>query len=685
MAANESRLRERREPLRLSSRPAQSAGNVVLNLRAYALAALAAKIVDGSTAPDEAPELRILFELFDDVSSRGNWADSFFAYLQKPDSADAALVDCGVALGLDAIEVLAISLTAAVENDLMIGRVLARLQAPVGGSRPTLGLLNSAFEHISLNGSNAIDVLSTGIAIQSGWLTLMNDLAPLPERTVGVPLHLCQAMNGHDGTLPGTHIGADHAVPLPPSLIDLAEKHAQALQSSSQRILVLRTGFNEEGRAIADLIALTLGYRALFIETEKWNGLGPWLLMRGLLPVFCFELGPGERKVLPSIPAYTGPVLALCGPDGSVEGAGCTALNWNLPVPPVSEREGLWQIAIGDQNLAARLARDHRHGSGRIAQLGRLAHHHGRLRGREAPGLEDVVAASWSGEGVGLEALAQPLRDTIPDEALVMTTTLSLELRTFLLRCRSRDGLAEGLGASASARYHPGVRALFVGPSGTGKTMAAGWLATKLGLPLYRVDLASIISKYIGETEKNLAHLLARAERAEVVLLFDEADSLFGKRTDVKEANDRFANAQTNYLLQRIESFDGITILTSNSRSRFDEAFTRRLDMIVDFPFPGPEERRALWQSHLGTNHSLDQRSLNQLAAAADLSGGHIRNVVLTAAVLAHEEGRRINYEDVIAGLVSEYRKLGRQMPVDLSRGADYRTEQSWYESSAAI
>src|SRR5262249_57421353 len=115
-------------------------------------------------------------------------------------------------------------------------------------------------------------------------------------------------------------------------------------------------------------------------------------------------------------------------------------------------------------------------------------------------------------------------------------------------------------------------------------------------VPLYRVDLASVTSKYIGETEKNLAQLLARAEQAEVVLLFDEADSLFGKRTDVNEANDRFANAQTNYLLQRIESFDGITLLTSNSRGRFDTAFSRRLDLVIEFPLPGPEERRALWQ-----------------------------------------------------------------------------------------
>jgi SpoVK/Ycf46/Vps4 family AAA+-type ATPase len=160
--------------------------------------------------------------------------------------------------------------------------------------------------------------------------------------------------------------------------------------------------------------------------------------------------------------------------------------------------------------------------------------------------------------------------------------------------------------------------------------------------------------------------LLARAEQAEVVLLFDEADSLFGKRTDVKESNDRFANAQTNYLLQRIETFDGITLLTSNSRSRFDPAFSRRLDIIIEFPLPGPEERRSLWQSHLGTHHGLAQKELNQLAATTDLGGGHIRNVVLTAAVLAQSEERPIEFQDILQGLGGEYRKLGRQMPVEL-------------------
>src|SRR5687767_7241240 len=191
--------------------------------------------------------------------------------------------------------------------------------------------------------------------------------------------------------------------------------------------------------------------------------------------------------------------------------------------------------------------------------------------------------------------------DPVPHDALVMPPTLRRDLDLFLQRCRAREGLVSGLGAAALTRYHPGVRALFVGPSGTGKTLAAGWLATRLGMPLYRVDLASVTSKYIGETEKNLAQLLARAEHAEVMLLFDEADSLFGKRTDVKDSNDRFANAQTNYLLQRIENYDGIVLLTSNSQARFDDAFARRLDFVVDFPPPRPEERRALWQSHLGS------------------------------------------------------------------------------------
>jgi hypothetical protein len=443
--------------------------------------------------------------------------------------------------------------------------------------------------------------------------------------------------------------------------------------------LVLRTGSPVEGRSVAHLIAGALGLRASFIETDKVAGFGPWLRLRHLLPVFCHELSPGERKRLPPLPGYSGPVLAVCGPDGSIEMPYASPANWVLPTPAPADRRQLWLAALRNGHdateeqdapvraLAGELAINHRHGTGRIAHLGRLARHEAALVNRAVVDRSDVLAAAWTGEGGGLDALAEPLRATVPDEALVATAAVRQQLDALMLRCRVREDLADGLGASARTRYRPGVRALFTGQSGTGKTLAAGWMATRLGLPLYRVDLASVTSKYIGETEKNLSQLLARAEHAEVILLFDEADSLFGKRTDIADANDRFANAQTNYLLQRIENYDGIVLLTSNSQARFDEAFARRLDFVVDFPSPGPDERRALWQSHLGPQTAITAFELNRLAVHADLNGGQTRNVVLAAAVHARRAGRPIVFADLLSGVEAELRKAGHQMPITLA------------------
>ncbi|WP_437310857.1 ATP-binding protein [Sorangium sp. So ce388] len=633
------------------------------SLLTHALARLAAAAVgDALHAPT--PELAFLVE-----RARGVGAPdpaSLAAYIREPARADAALVALARATDLGALDLLTVALTAAVEDDPMIGRILAHLQAPLGGSRPTMGLLAAAFADLAPGGAGALALLSTSPAVRAGLLVVHGE-GPAPERTVSVPLATCLALRSHDGAWPGARIddGADD-VPLPPSIVAEARRHAAGLAAGRGRALVLRTGSAAEGRAAAAAVAAAMGLRAVLLETDKTHGLGPWLWLRGLLPVHCVDLAPGERRLLPAIPLYDGPVLALTGPDGAVATASGTALSWSIPVPPRDERRALWERAIGDVELAASLAQHHRHGSGRIAHLGRLAQHRSAIDGRARPAEADVVAASWIGEGAGLDGLAQPLPAAIADEALVVSPELRADLEALLLRCRARDALAEGLGPSATARYAPGVRALFVGPSGTGKTLAAGWLAARLGLPLYRVDLAGVTSKYIGETEKNLAQLLARAEHAEVVLLFDEADSLFGKRTDIKESNDRFANAQTNYLLQRIESFDGIALLTSNSSCRFDSAFIRRLDVILEFPPPGPDERRALWASHLGGAHALSQRQLNRLAAVADLGGGYIRNAVLAAAVLARSAARPIEYEDVLAGLTAEYKKLGKQLPAEL-------------------
>jgi hypothetical protein len=588
--------------------------------------------------------------------------------LRSPAPGDEPLFLLARELHLSSLELLTVALAAAVEDDLLIGRLLAHVQAPVGGSRPTLGLIAQAFPPLVEDRTPLLAALLSGPAMRCGLLTLTDESAPVPERAVAVPAATCLALQGRDGHWPGTVIDVPdpQRVPLGRSAWDEARRQAVALRAASQRALVVRSGSPAEGRAVAAATAEALNRRPVFVETDKLACMGPWLTLRGLLPVLCLDLSPGERRRLPELPGYDGPVLAVCGPDGSVETAVGATANWVLSVPPRDERCLLWHAATGDASLADALGTQFRHGAGRIAHLGRLARHHAALAGRERPAREDVLDAGWSGEAGGLDSLVQALRAPVPDEALVTPPALRRDLEALLLRCRLRDDLVAGLGASAQTRYRPGMRALFTGPSGTGKTLAAGWIATRLSLPLYRVDLASVTSKYIGETEKNLSQLLARAEQAEVILLFDEADSLFGKRTDISDANDRFANAQTNYLLQRIETYDGIVLLTSNSQARFDPAFTRRLDFTIEFPHPGPEERRALWLSHLGPSSAVAPAELNQLAVLLDLGGGHIRNAVLAAAVVARDAGRHITFADIVAGVTSECRKLGRQLPLEL-------------------
>ncbi|QRN93112.1 ATP-binding protein [Archangium violaceum] len=642
-----------------------------LTLNHLALAALARQT---TAADDTHLETQVLRQARALVETRhSDWLAGARVLLEEPAPVDVPLVRLGRELGLTLLEQLAVALAAAVEEEQLVGRVLAYIQSPTGTSRPMLGLIASALAEAAPPGSIPLHALSNGAAFQSRLLSRLGTEAPLADQSFALPLPLYLALRGQDGAWPGTTLGLGPypEVPLPASVLEQVRRHADTLATQPRSALLLRGASPAETRTVAASLAAALGRRPLFIETDRLDALGPYLQLRSLLPVFCFDLGPGERKLVPLLPFYDGPVLLTCGPEGNLEWPAGSMLSWSLPMPRRDERRTLWETSLGDAALAEHLASAHRHRAGRIAHLSRMARRHAAVRGLSRPEERDLLDAAWSDEGGGLGSLAQALPERISDEALVAPPPIAAELEALLLRCRSRDGLAEGLGASATTRYRTGVTALLVGPSGTGKTLAAGWLATRLGMPLYRVDLASVTSKYIGETEKNLAQLFARAEHAEVMLLFDEADSLFGRRTDIRDSNDRFANAQTNYLLQRIESFDGVAILTSNSKGRFDPAFMRRLDAIIEFPMPGPEERRSLWLSHLGEGHQVAPKDLNRLAAMAELSGGHIRNAVLLAAVLARGEGRPIEYADLLRGFASEYRKLGRHVPTELRPGGN--------------
>jgi SpoVK/Ycf46/Vps4 family AAA+-type ATPase len=204
-----------------------------------------------------------------------------------------------------------------------------------------------------------------------------------------------------------------------------------------------------------------------------------------------------------------------------------------------------------------------------------------------------------------------------------------------------------------------GLCALFAGESGTGKTLAAEAIANESGLDLYRIDLATVVSKYIGETEKNLRRLFDAAEASGAVLLFDEADALFGKRSEVKDSHDRYANIEVAYLLQRIEAYRGLAVLTTNMKSALDRAFLRRIRFVVQFPFPDPPARAEIWRRQIPARAPVSGIDFSALARL-QLAGGNIRSIVLSAAFRAADQGRAIDQELLMDAARSEFAKLER-------------------------
>ena len=217
---------------------------------------------------------------------------------------------------------------------------------------------------------------------------------------------------------------------------------------------------------------------------------------------------------------------------------------------------------------------------------------------------------------------------------------------------------------------------LFVGPSGTGKTMAAEIIAGELGLDLYKIDLSGVVSKYIGETEKNLSTIFQEAEQSNAILFFDEADAIFGKRSEVKDAHDRYANIEVNYLLQKMEEYEGITILASNFPKNFDDAFTRRLRFIVGFPFPEEVYRHRMWKSMFPPDAPLGQDiDFDFLSRKLKITGGNIKNIALNAAFLAAANAGVIGMKHLIRSTRREFQKMGR-----LCVKADFEQYFDWVQ-----
>jgi hypothetical protein len=572
-----------------------------------------------------------------------------------------------------------------IEEDPRFGFVIECAQpVSAGQHRPTLGLLTAWWRE--KNGVGGVrDRIH--ILLDYGLIQVLNGDAPRLQWIFQSPAAIWDAIRG-DAQLHPTPSMRFRAADELPSIDDvvagdelLRSLHnvPSLIESGHARTVVVR-GPQHNGRGtIAASIAGALGRGVLELrggwraDDERWPLVCALATLAHAMVVIVLDLGLGETMELPPLRGFRGPVAVILGKHGALSGDLANgALTLSVPMPSAAERRALWHrtLAAHEPSDAALLADRFRMTSGNIATVAGLARAYAMLheRKRITPGDVRVAGRALHRE---IETLAVPMHISADGWHNLGASADTLEELTNLeSRCRHRERLHDHVGSTLSAQLNCGVRALFSGPSGTGKTMAARLLAATLQMDLYRLDLASVVNKYIGETEKSLNQLFSRAEELDVVLLLDEGDALLTNRTAVQSSNDRYANLETNFLLQRLESFEGILLVTTNAAGRIDSAFQRRMDVVVEFRMPDAHERWTIWQLHLPAEHDVDHRWLEEIAVRCVLTGGQIRNAVLHASLLALNEVHPVARAHLHHAIRREYRKSGAVCPLPHDPGA---------------
>jgi ATPase family associated with various cellular activities (AAA) len=529
--------------------------------------------------------------------------------------------------------------------------------------------------------------------LASGLIEVINREAPRAEWVLRVPSLLWDVLRGELNAQPAQwcRYHASETFPPIPALIfpeAFQQRLAQlpALMTSGKATaIVLRAMQGSERLQVLGAVARAFGSNVIEVDLSahragektdplgrEWEHLGPLCTMTNSLPVLIYDLGPGETMELPLLTGYQGPVGILTGFEGGLRGRVAEkAVTLALPAPKLTQRTRYWLEALGGhpvENLPEISAQLHMPG-GYIRQAATMAMVHAALDRREVVRMDDIREACRALNRQCLDTLAVRLNVEGSEGSwnnLVVSEATASKFQELERRCRHREELLEHLGPAFGMEVNCGVRALFTGASGTGKTLAAKILAAVLGMDLYRVDLAAVVNKYIGETEKNLHRVLSTAEELDVILLLDEGDALLGNRTEVKSANDRYANLETNYLLQRLEHYQGIVLVTTNAGENIDKAFQRRMDVVVNFIPPQAQERWHIWQLHLPADHAVDGAYLEEVALRCAMTGGQIRNAALLATLLALDEGSSVVTRWHLEGAIhSEYRKAGAICPLN--------------------
>jgi AAA+ superfamily predicted ATPase len=607
---------------------------------------------------------------------------------------DSRLVALAADHGLSSFDIDVLAITLAPEVDLGYGRLYAFLQDDVSRRRPSVDLaLNLLCPTIEAKMARREHFAADAPLISADLVQLVTDPAgppgPLLARVLDVDDAVVRHLLGvggpdpelrHDCTL--VEPAADHGPAPGTEVARIGPLVAEAHVRSTLRLYFSGPAVSDKrraarwlaGQAGAPLLAVALG--GLAATTDDVRTVARRLLREARLQgalVLAEELDAldeaGTRGLWDALAGHRG-VVVLAGPNerpprGDGQGG---LLRVAFPIPGHAERRSCWEAAlradgmtIAEQDVEI-LAGRFRLTPDDIADAALTAGHAARLRGLGTqPTIGDLFAAARDRSDAALAGVARKVRPinhwgqlALPDETVAL-------LREMCQQIIERHQVLDAWGFGQRLSLGKGVSALFAGPSGTGKTTAADIIALELGLDLYKIDLSGVVSKYIGETEKNLERIFTAAENANAILFFDEADALFGKRSEVRDAHDRYANIEIAYLLQRMEQYEGVAILATNLRQNMDEAFVRRLQFVVEFPFPDEAQRARIWPLLFPDEAERDvDIDFGLLARQFRITGGTIKNIVLSAAFLAAGDHEPIGTGHLVQALQREYQKMGK-------------------------
>jgi hypothetical protein len=575
--------------------------------------------------------------------------------------------------GLCALDVELLLIALLPDLDGRFERLYGYLNDDVTRRRASVGLALQLAAESAMTAAARARLEASRPLVRRGLIVVEEPDRPFLTRGLRVPDRVGAHLLGDDAPAAGLAGLIDQVAPYPAPVADQLG-HALA---AGVRLVHLRERVVGTGAAIGVAALTTAGIGALNLDLSRLAGVAAsdaaamadlaireaLLLGAGLVAGPVEVLAEAGAEPLHRLTAADVPVLLVGSTTWDPQWSTESPLLADAPVLGGRERLALWEAELGDHDpeldpaaLAVHLAL----GPGQVRKAVRAAEASARMSGGPVSA-DDLRRGVRAQNAAGLERLARRIEPEVEWSDLVLAPAVLRGLKEVAARARHRDTvLTDWRMRRGGGRGH-GVTALFAGDSGTGKTMSAEVIAADLGLDLYTVNLATVVDKYIGETEKNLERIFAEAGGVNAVLFFDEADAIFGKRSDVRDAHDRYANIESAYLLQRLETFDGLAVLATNLRANIDEAFTRRLDAIIDFPAPTEELRRALWERCLAPPLPIaSDIDYDFLASSFDFAGGNIRSASTTAAYLAAAEGTSVGMLELVAAVEQEYRKLGR-------------------------